>query len=194
VALADCRATGGPSSNGPLLAGGGLGSQCQPTDAGALSTVGLEAVKLSAGSTVHVDAVELARPDQLQLVSAVFVPITRRMLMGGADGYPPPESQLDALGVCWPARRPAHGAVLAASGAVVWNLVAAVRVAPGATQGSADAFHISYTSEGRRYRASTSMPINPPKTVPATVGPSDREIDASWRDAGAVERGGLENR
>ena len=161
--LAACG--GSPSLNGPLNSGGGvLGRECgvRPIDGQRVLFSVLATTIMPPGEQATITSVTLVDPKSLSLRKALVVPIMGTVLAG--EGLPFPlapqyVAETRAVGVDWPALKPAVGYVVKGSHPV--DLITVVQ-ADGA-RGTSAAILVGYTFDGNSYdsRITLSLELAP---------------------------------
>ena len=131
---------------GPLGEGGSQGTLCSPVAKGQVLSDGFDPLMNSGRAPATIEAVSLADPHHLVLLTAYVVPITGGFLYGVHAGFPPAPA-LDP-GVLWSDRQPAVGATVPHTGPDhLANLLLIVK--PTASTGSAAGVLIAYRAAGQ---------------------------------------------
>jgi hypothetical protein len=154
LVLAGCSTGPKDSGPGPLGDGGEQGTLCSPVGRGQVLSDGFDALRNTGVAPVTVEAVSLADPHGLRLLTAYIVPVAGDYLYGVRAGFPP-AAALNP-GVLWSKRRLAVGASIPRSdGHRVANLVLVLK--PTASTGTAGGTQISYRVAGQNYQLQTKI-------------------------------------
>jgi hypothetical protein len=156
--VAACGPSGsGGLPDGPFGHGGTAGAHCVSASPGQVRTDGDQFFQ-NPGPWARVTSLSLAHDHGLELLSAWIVQITGHTLYGNWPGWPVNRPQL--RGVHWDARQEAVGASIApTSGLHGYNIVLAIRLAPGRREGWARGITVRYHSGGQDYKLLTATRI-----------------------------------
>ena len=112
----------------------------------------------NSGSPARITSLSLANDHGIQLLRSWIVRITGTTLYGNWRGWPVNRTQL--RGVHWDTRQAAVGASIPlVSGRDGYNIVLAIRLAPGRSEGWARGISVLYSSGGQDYRLLTATAI-----------------------------------
>jgi hypothetical protein len=154
LVLAGCSI--GPSGPGPLGNGGDQGTLCSPVAKGQVLSDGFDALRNTGDAPATIEAVSLADPHGLRLLTAYIIPIAGHSLYGVRAGFPPAAPL--SPGVLWSKRHLAVGASIPRSnGHHVANLVLVLK--PTASTGTAAGTQISYRVAGQDYQLHTKIKL-----------------------------------
>ena len=87
LVLAGCST--GPASPGPLGDTGGRGTLCGPVARGQVLSDGFDGLRNTGDAPARIEAVSLADPHGLRLLTAYVIPIAGDSLYGVRAGFPP---------------------------------------------------------------------------------------------------------
>jgi hypothetical protein len=153
---AGATASAAAAAAGPLGEAGSQGTLCSPVAKGQVLSDGFDPLMNSAQAPATIEAVSLADPHHLRLLTAYVVPITGGFLYGVHAGFPPAPG-LDP-GVLWSERQPAVGASIPHSGPNhLANLLLVVK--PTASSGSAAGVLIAYRVAGQLYQFQSQIKL-----------------------------------
>jgi len=156
AALAACGQSGSPPG-GPFGNGGTPGSHCVVAQPGQVRTDGDQFFQNS-GARARIMGVSLPSDHGIRLLKAWIVLITGNNLYGNWPGWPVNRPQL--RGVHWDTRQAAVGASIPhVSGQDGYNIVLAITLAPGRSEGWARGISVLYSSGRQGYRLHTATTI-----------------------------------
>jgi hypothetical protein len=146
----------GAAAAGPLGERGSQGTLCSPVAKGQVLSDGFDPLMNSGKAPATIEAVSLADPRHLVLLTAYVVPITGGFLYGVHAGFPP-APELDP-GVLWSKRQLAVGAIIPHSGTNhLANLLLVVK--PTASTGTAAGVLIAYRVAGQLYQFQSQVKL-----------------------------------
>jgi hypothetical protein len=141
---------------GPLGEAGSRGTLCSPVAKGQVLSDGFDPLMNSGKAPATIEAVSLADPHHLVLLTAYVVPITGGFLYGVHAGFPP-APELDP-GVLWSERQLAVGASIPHSGTNhLTNLLLVVK--PTSSWGTAAGVLIAYRVAGQLYQFQSQIKL-----------------------------------
>jgi hypothetical protein len=156
TASAGAGASSASIAAGPLGEGGSQGTLCSPVAKGQVLSDGFDPLMNSGQAPATIEAVSLADPHHLVLLTAYVVPITGGFLYGVHSGFPP-APELDP-GVLWSKRQLAVGASISHSSRNhIANLLLVVK--PTASSGSAAGVLIAYRVAGQLYQFQSQIKL-----------------------------------
>jgi len=141
---------------GPVGEGGSQGTLCSAVAEGQVLSDGFDPLMNSGQTPATIEAVSLADPRHLVLLTAYVVPITGGFLYGVHSGFPP-APELDP-GVLWFKRQLAVGASIPHSSSNhIANLLLVVK--PTASTGTAAGVLIAYRVVGQVYQFQSQVKL-----------------------------------
>lgn len=158
AAAAACGSSGGGTAVGPFGRGGTPGAHCTIAQRPREVVTNGDQLIQNSGPRARILSLSLANDHGIELLRGWIVRITGHSLYGNWLGWPVNRPQL--RGVHWDTRQPAVGASIApTSGPHGYNIVLAIRMAPGRRDGWARGITVQYRSGGHDFTMLTATRI-----------------------------------
>lgn len=159
AAVASCGPSGGGTAVGPFGPGGAPGAHCTAAQRPREVVTDGDQFFQNPGPRARITSLSLANDHGIELLRSWIVRITGHTLYGNWPGWPVNRPQL--RGVHWDTRQAANGASIPPTSGSLdgYNIVLAIRLAPGRREGWARGISVRYNSGGRDYTLLTATRI-----------------------------------